>query len=90
MLFRSSGKSHIVLSGSTHYQTADISTAEYDATRLETISTITEASHNAVVRVDAVERLEAKTSTGGKVYYRSQPVILRSEVTLFGGEIKRL
>ncbi len=89
MIF-ASGKSRIILSGSTHYQTADISTAEYDAARLETISTITEASHNAIVKVDAVERLEAKTSTGGKIYYRSQPVILRSEVTLFGGEIKRL
>lgn len=89
MIF-ASGKSRIVLSGSTHYQTADISTAEYDATRLETISTITEASHNAIVKVDAVERLEAKTSTGGKIFYYSQPVILRSEVTLFGGEISRL
>lgn len=89
MIF-ASGKSRIILTGSTHYQTANISTAEYDASRLETISTITEASHNAIVKVDAVERLEAKTSTGGKIFYRSQPVILRSEVTLFGGEIKRL
>mgnify|MGYP006376253221 FL=1 len=89
MIF-ASGKSRIILTGSTHYQTANISTAEYDASRLETISTITEASHNAIVKVNAVERLEAKTSTGGKIFYRSQPVILRSEITLFGGEIKRL
>ena len=85
-----SGKSRIKLSGTTHYQSAEISTAEYDASNLETIATRSEASHNAIVKVDAVERLEVKTATGGKIYYHTQPVILRSEVTLFGGEIQRL
>ena len=85
-----SGKSRIKLSGTTHYQSAEISTAEYDASNLETIATRSEASHNAIVKVDAVERLEVKTATGGKIYYHTQPVILRSEMTLFGGEIKRL
>lgn len=82
-----SGKSRIILTGATHYQTADISTAEYDASKLESISTIATSAHNAITKVDAVERLEVKTSTGGKIYYYTQPVILRSEVTLFGGEI---
>lgn len=82
-----SGKSRVVISGNTHYQTAQVSTAEYDARNLNTISTVVEASHNAIVKVDAVERLEAKTNTGGKIYYLSQPVILRSQITLFGGEI---
>ena len=85
-----SGKSRIKLSGTTHYQSAEISTAEYDASNLETIATRSEASHNAIVKVDAMERLEVKTATGGKIYYHTQPVILRSEVTLFGGEIQRL
>lgn len=82
-----SGKSYIKLSGATHYQTADISTAEYNAEMLHSIATIAQASHNAIVKVDATERLEAKTATGGKLYYYTQPVILRSEITLFGGEI---
>lgn len=89
MIF-AAGKSRIILSGTARYQTADISTAEYDAGQLNTTSTIAEASHNAVVKLNATERLEAKTSTGGKVYYVVQPVILRSEVTLFGGEIVKL
>lgn len=89
MIF-AAGKSRVILSGTARYQTADISTAEYDAGSLGTISTIAEASHNAVIKLNASERLEAKTSTGGKVYYVSQPVILRSEVTLFGGEIVKL
>lgn len=85
-----SGKSRVVIRGNSHYQTADISTAEYDASRLSTISSVVRSSHNAIVRVDAVERLEARTSTGGEVFYYSHPVILRSEVTLFGGEIERM
>ena len=90
LMVYASGQSRIHLNGCTHYQTAEISTAEYDARGLETISTRVESSHNATVKVDAVERLEAKTTTGGKVYYLSHPVILRSEITLFGGEIQRL
>lgn len=82
-----SGKSRIELKGEAQYHTADISTALYDAHNLRATSTIVESSHNAVARVDAEDRLQMKTSTGGKIYYRSQPVILRSNITTFGGEI---
>lgn len=82
-----SGKSRVELKGQTHYHTADVSTALYDADELYAVSTIVESSHNAVARVDAEERLQMTTSTGGKIYYRSQPVILRSRITTFGGEI---
>ncbi|MBQ8366189.1 MAG: DUF2807 domain-containing protein [Alistipes sp.] len=84
------GKSRVMLMGNARYHHADISASEYDAGRLETTSTIAEAGHNAVVKVNATERLEAKTATGGKVFYVVRPVILRSEVTLFGGEISQL
>ena len=83
-----SGKCCIILSGEARYQTVDISTAEYDAARLSTTATVATSSHNAIVRVNASERLEAKTSTGGKILYRTDPVILRSAITLFGGDIK--
>lgn len=90
VMLYASGKSRIVITGNSHYQTADIATAVYDASKLSTIATVVESSHNATVKVDAVERLEARTSTGGKVIYYSHPVILRSEVTLFGGDIIRM
>lgn len=83
-----SGKCCIVLSGDARYQTVDISTAEYNAAKLTTVSTVASASHNAMVKVYATERLEASTSTGGKILYYVEPVILRSSITLFGGEIK--
>lgn len=85
-----SGRSCVILSGYTRYQTVDISTAEYNAAKLETVSTVAESSHNAVVKVSASERLEAKTSTGGKILYSTEPIILRTAITLFGGEVKML
>lgn len=85
-----SGKSRVSISGNTLYQSADITTAHYDALHLECVATIVSTSHNAVAKVDARERLEAKTSTGGSIYYKSEPVIFRSESTLFGGMISLL
>ena len=83
-----SGKCCIILTGSARYQTVDISTAEYDASKLETVSTVAASAHNANVKVNATERLEAQSSTGGKILYAVEPIILRSEITLFGGEIR--
>ena len=85
-----SGKCCIVISGEARYQTVDISTAEYNAAKLTTVSTIATSTHNATIKVNATERLEAKTSTGGKILYTIDPVILRSAITLFGGEIRLL
>lgn len=87
VMIYASGKSRVELRGHTLYHTADISTALYDAHDLSSTSTVVESSHNAVARVNAEDRLQMKTSTGGKIYYRSQPVILRSKITTFGGEI---
>lgn len=81
------GKSYVTLTGEALYQSADISTAEYNASALKTMSTMVSSSHNAVTKVDATQRLQAKTATGGKVYYKSLPEILRREIPVFGGEI---
>lgn len=83
-----SGKSRVELEGKTQYHTAEVSSAHYNAHRLKSISTVVESSHNGISRVNAEERLELKTITGGKIYYYTQPVIFRSEVTTFGGEIE--
>ena len=85
-----SGKSRVEVWGYTRYHTAEVSSAHYNAHELHSVSTIVESSHNAIARVDAEERLEVKTLTGGKAYYLSQPTLLRSRITAFGGEIKRI
>lgn len=84
------GQSVVELSGSALYQTADISTGQYSALSLNTMSTIVAASHNAEVMVDASQRLEANTATGGMIFYKSLPEIYRENISLFGGEVKQL
>ena len=87
---RISGECRVELTGHTLYQDADVATAKYNAIGLESVSTIVRAEHNAEVKVDATERLEAKSTTGGKILYKSTPDILRTEKSLFGVDIQQL
>ncbi len=81
------GKSSVVLEGSARYMRLDISTAKFDASALATVSTIADASHGAEVRLSVSERLEAVTSTSGKISYTGSPAIVRGRSSLFGGDI---
>jgi hypothetical protein len=81
-----SGNSRLHLTGKSLYQSADIISSEYDGLNLQTTSTTIEASHNGIARVNAHERLEAKSSTGGRITYRSEPQILRATKTIFGND----
>ena len=81
------GVSRLTLNGSTKYLTMRVSTAKVDCTTLSTVATIVEASHSSEVRVAVSERLEATTSTGAKLFYRGNPVILRDHAVAFGGDI---
>lgn len=85
-----SGNCCVELSGEALYHTADVATAKYNATSLSTMSTVVEAHHNAEVRIDAEQRLEAKSTTGGKIFYKSEPELLRTEKTLFGVDIAQI
>lgn len=87
---RISGDSRVEISGSTLYHDADVATAKYNAVELESVSTIVRAEHNAEVKVDAIGRLEAKSSTGGKIFYKSEPELLRTEKSLFGVDVQQL
>lgn len=90
LIINITGKCCVTLSGNSLYQTASVSTAEYNALNLSSVSTVVSASHNASVKVDATQRLQAETATGGTIGYKSLPEILRIYIPLFGGEIKRL
>lgn len=81
------GKSSLVIGGSSRYFKLNVSTAKVEAWKLDTVSSIIEASHGANVRIRASERLEAVTSTSAKVFYRGNPEIVRGKSSLFGGEI---
>ncbi len=90
ILVNISGKCRAVITGNTLYQTAEVTTAQYDASGLESVSTVANVSHNGMAKVDAHERLQATTSTGGTIYYVTEPVILRTESSLFGGMISKM
>lgn len=84
------GKCRVEISGEALYQTADVATAIYNAINLSTMSTTVSVSHNANATIDATQRLEAKSTTGGTINYKSTPDIYREEISLFGGEVKQL
>lgn len=81
------GTSRLTLSGQTKYLTMNVSTAKVDCSRLDTVSTTVEASHSAEVRILVSERLEVTTSTSAKLLYKGHPVILRSHMGAFGGDV---
>ena len=87
---RVSGDCRVEITGKTLYQDVDVATAKYNATGLKSVSTIVRAEHNSEVKVDATQRLEAKSTTGGKIFYVSEPEILRTEKSLFGVDIAQL
>lgn len=87
---RISGDCRVEITGQTLYHDADVATAKYNAAGLKSVSTIVKAEHNAEVKVDAHQRLEAKSTTGGKILYLSNPEILRVEKSLFGVDIEQL
>ena len=79
-----SGDCGVELTGEALYHHAEITSAQYNAVGLKTMSTIIEAHHNAEARVYATQRLEAKSTTGGKIMYKPTPELLRTEKSLFG------
>ena len=53
------------ITGKTLYQDVDVATAKYNAAGLKSVSTIVRAEHNSEVKVDATQRLEAKSTPDG-------------------------
>ena len=84
------GRSLLTLSGNTKYLTMKVSTAKMDGAKLYTVASIVDASHNAEVRINVSERLEAITSTDAKLLYKGSPAILRDHTSLFGGYIRNI
>lgn len=81
------GRSSVVIDGSSRYLGLKVSTAKFDATALQTMSTIADASHGAEVSLFVTERLEASTATSAKITYHGSPSLVRVRSSLFGGEI---
>ncbi len=81
------GCSSVIVDGAARYLGLKVSTAKFDASSLQTMSTIVDASHGAEVSLFVTERLEATTSTSAKITYTGHPSLVRAHTSLFGGEI---
>lgn len=81
------GKSKVTLSGSVRYLSLYDSSSVLNASELVVMSAMVAASNSAEVLLNISERIEAKTSTGGKVSYSGKPEIVRNGSSFFGGQI---
>lgn len=81
------GTSRLTLEGETKYLSMRASTAKINCTSLSTVAATVNASHSAEVRIVVSERLEATTSTGAKLLYKGNPMIIRNHNAIFGGDI---
>ena len=81
------GRSLLTLSGKTKYLTMKVSTAKMNGAKLSTVASVVDVMHNAEVRINVSERLEAVTSTDAKLLYKGAPAIVRDHTGFFGGSI---
>lgn len=85
------GHSRVILSGSSRYMDAVVSTASVDASQLRSTAVTVDASNKAVVTVQAAERVVMKSTTGAMVRYAGNPAIERSRTSsLLSGSFERL
>ena len=79
--------SRAVLEGTARYLTLDVATGTVDALGLKVMAARAEVSGGGSVFLDVEERLEATTSTNGRLSYKSEPAIVRGATRFMGGAI---
>lgn len=85
-----SGRSTATLTGSVRYLTLTVSTGSVLARKLETMAARVNVTSSGTADLWVTDRLEAKTSTGGKISYRGEPAVLRGGTKFMGGDIRHV
>lgn len=85
-----SGHSRAVIDGAATYLTVELSTGSLDAKALNVFAARVRASNSGIAQVQANDRLEASTATGGRIYYLPTPRIIRSNTKFLGNDIQVL
>ena len=80
-------ESRVVLEGKARYMTLSVSNGTVDALGLDVMAARANVSSGGAAFVDVTERLEVSTSTNGRLNYKSEPAILRSESRFMGGDV---
>lgn len=81
------GKSNATLTGKARYLTLYASTGKCDAAGCEVMAAQVNSTTGAQVLLWVTDRLEAKTSTNGKISYKGEPAVIRSGAKFMGGDI---
>lgn len=81
------GKSSVSLSGTARYLSLYASTGKVNALELEVMAAQVNVTSSSSVSLWVTDRLDVKTSTGGKLTYKGAPGIVRGGSKFMGGEI---
>ena len=79
--------SRATLQGSARYLTLYASTGTVDALELQVMAARINVTGGGSVFVDVTDRLEAQTSTNGRLSYKTEPAIRREATRFMGGDI---
>ena len=85
-----SGKSEVLLTGKARYLSAFVSTGKLEAGGLETLSSQINAQSGGDASVWVTDRIEAKTTTNGRVVFRGHPAVIRGGSKFMGGAIMQV
>lgn len=83
------GRSSATLSGAARYLSLFVSTGKVEASELEVMSAQVNATSSGVALLWITDRFEGTTSTGGKISYKGEPMVIRGGSKFMGGEITR-
>lgn len=81
------GRSKLDIKGITRYLKLNTTTSFINGFELISTAAFITASHNAEVKITVAERLESAMSTSAKLLYKGHPAIIRSQNSLFGGDV---
>lgn len=81
------GRSTLDIKGITRYLKLNTTTSYINGFELISTAASVTASHNAEVKITVAERLESAMSTSAKLLYKGHPTIIRSQNSLFGGDV---
>lgn len=90
LLMELSGNSTAHLSGKVRFLQLAVSSGRVDGAALAVMSAMANISTGGSATLNVTERLEASTTTKGKLSYTGSPQIVRGAVKFLGGEITRV
>ena len=84
------GKSAATLSGDVRYLSLYVSNGTFLGLDLEVMSAQVNVTGAGEASLWVTDRFEGKTSTGGKIFYKGSPTVVRRDLKFMGGDVTHL